>query len=191
MNNKKGFSIGEVLIAAFVLTVGIVGTLGLLVSSTNHCIDARKQVIASKLAEEGVEVLRNLRDSNMARETGDPFGYFPPSDANDCIIEAINYPNAAGAYNTSFFCGSSVTKDLFLNGPNTGIYLHDGSTQTSFKRVIMYDFSDDRNSVDVKSVVVWGGSFPTGDFGDLHANLSTLCNTASKCVYAEATLRKI
>jgi len=61
---KKGFSIGEVLIAAFILTVGVVSAVTLLTRSIVDTIDSRNLVIASQLAQEGTELVRNQRDNN-------------------------------------------------------------------------------------------------------------------------------
>ncbi len=218
LNNRKGFSIGEVLIAAFVLTVGIVGTLGLLVSSTNHCIDARKQVIASKLAEEGIEIVRNLRDTNIARSRTAFEYYFPIADNNSCIIDASSHPNIGSLEPPVGYCqcylpqgdclnfGDEIDhKTLYeiddINALWAGIYIHPlslitpSAVPTPFKRVIMYDYDGtDRNNssyVKVQSVVVWGESFPGTNFDDLHSHFSELCNTSSKCVYAETILRKM
>ena len=55
----------EMMIAAFVLTVGITGALNLIVSVMRNSMNTRNAVIASGLAQEGIELIRNIRDNNM------------------------------------------------------------------------------------------------------------------------------
>ena len=63
-NLLRGFTIIEVIMAIFVLVVGVVGIYSIaprIVSITS--INNRK-FIASQLAREGIEIVRNIRDSN-------------------------------------------------------------------------------------------------------------------------------
>lgn len=182
---KKGFSIGEVLMAAFVLTVGIVAVLTLLVSSINHLIDARKNIVAAKLAEEGVELVRNMRDSNIASGCSafDITGLcrqFPATDRNNCRIDYDEQ---------GLSCDSAQDKNLCMD--RSGRYYHEGSGPcrhgTDFHRIITIDYNPNNANTDkelvVTSIVSWNGSEPPTDIND--------CKTSSKCAYAQATLRDV
>lgn len=59
-----GFTLLESLIAIAIFTVGISAALSVIVSSLNVGARAKNQIIASNLAEEGIEVVRNIRDRN-------------------------------------------------------------------------------------------------------------------------------
>tara|TARA_Y100000310_G_C20560648_1_gene752873 strand:- start:357 stop:887 length:531 start_codon:yes stop_codon:yes gene_type:complete len=62
---KAGFTIIEVLFAIFVLTVGAVGAFALTSQVISISSAPSSQLVASYLAQEGIEVVRNIRDSNL------------------------------------------------------------------------------------------------------------------------------
>ncbi len=182
---KKGFSVGEVLIAAFVLTVGIVAVLTLLVSSINHLIDARKNIVAAKLAEEGIELVRNMRDNNAVTSGCSAFAntgsckQFPAINRNNCRID---YGEGG------LSCDSAQDKNLCMD--RWGRYYHDPGAcrhSTDFQRIIIIDYNPSNNHTDkelvVTSIVSWNGS-------ELPTNIND-CKTSSKCAYAQATLRDV
>ncbi|MDO8557933.1 MAG: prepilin-type N-terminal cleavage/methylation domain-containing protein [bacterium] len=75
---KNGFSLIETIIALFVLTVGATGAF-IVISKTIHISPAvRQEIIAANLAQEGIEVVRNIRDntllqiSDAIKQTGIP-----------------------------------------------------------------------------------------------------------------------
>ncbi|MCK4453842.1 prepilin-type N-terminal cleavage/methylation domain-containing protein [Candidatus Parcubacteria bacterium] len=61
---KKGFSLLEVLVAITVITVGLVGIVGLIVYNISISRVSSNKVIAVNLAQEGIEAVKNIRDSN-------------------------------------------------------------------------------------------------------------------------------
>ena len=63
---RKGFSIGEVLLAIFVLSIGMIATFSLFNAGIKNLQNERDLIVASLLAQEGVEVVRNIRDNNWA-----------------------------------------------------------------------------------------------------------------------------
>lgn len=62
--NRAGFSLTEVIIGIMILTVAIVAATSLLVGLINSNKDNMKTVQAYYLAQEGIEAVRNVRDSN-------------------------------------------------------------------------------------------------------------------------------
>lgn len=61
---SKGFTLVETLIAIMVLTLSIVGPFQIVQGVLNSAYNARDQLIATGLAQEGVEYVREVRDSN-------------------------------------------------------------------------------------------------------------------------------
>lgn len=61
---KKAFSIIEVLIGIFIFSMWLMSVYMLLQSSININLDNKNRIIASNLAREGIELVRNIRDSN-------------------------------------------------------------------------------------------------------------------------------
>jgi len=62
--NEKGFSLTEVMIAIMILTVAIISATSLLVGLISSNKNNVKTLQAYYLAQEGVEAVRNIRDTN-------------------------------------------------------------------------------------------------------------------------------
>lgn len=62
--NKSAFSIIEVLIGIFIFTMWMLSVYMLLQSSFNINEDNKNRIVAANLAREGIELVRNIRDSN-------------------------------------------------------------------------------------------------------------------------------
>ncbi|OHA66878.1 MAG: hypothetical protein A3C04_02450 [Candidatus Wildermuthbacteria bacterium RIFCSPHIGHO2_02_FULL_45_25] len=61
---RKGFTLIEVIVAVGIITVGVVGVLSLVNQSLSLSTDLRNRIVATYLAQEGVELVRNMRDYN-------------------------------------------------------------------------------------------------------------------------------
>ena len=62
--NNKGFTLVEVFVAITVLFVGVVGSFGVLPAMIKNQAMNSDVFLASQLANEGMELVRNLRDTN-------------------------------------------------------------------------------------------------------------------------------
>src|SRR3989344_1444893 len=78
--NVAGFSIGETLLAMFVLTMGILILVAYISRNIRIASDTQNIIIATELAQEGVELMRNVRDNHLAI-SGNGFdpSQFPPA----------------------------------------------------------------------------------------------------------------
>lgn len=185
--NKRGFSILELVIAMFVLTVGIVGALNLIVSTMNNSINTRKAVVAAGLAQEGVELARNIRDNNLllaksdiSRSREDFFkNGFSVGDGN-CIFNYDFDYNADYPFPTNCTNANVANRILYITG--AGFYTHDptGNTETVFRRYVRFEYDNDNTDtflnlppagVFVTSYVWWGGD----DDHPAQCRLSTNC----------------
>ncbi|MDD5213270.1 MAG: prepilin-type N-terminal cleavage/methylation domain-containing protein [Candidatus Gracilibacteria bacterium] len=63
-SKSSAFSIIEVLIGIFIFTMGLLSVYMLLQSSFNMNEDNKNRIVAANLAREGIELVRNIRDSN-------------------------------------------------------------------------------------------------------------------------------
>jgi len=174
-NVRNGFSIIEVIIAVFVIVVGLVAMMNLMANSLKHTIDSRNLIIASGLAQEGVELVKNIRDNSWLdppNET-DPFDDFPGNgnpDKNNCRID-YTYTDAKDAK-----CSSSVSHKKLKY--NAGFYEHANGTDTKFQRKLVFSYPVADKAI-VQSIVIW--SRADNDF-------PTPCATANKCVMVEDIL---
>ena len=68
----KGFTLIEIVVAIFLLTVGTMGAFSLIQQTIAFTSIASAQLAATYLAQEGIETIRNIRDSNfLANSTWD------------------------------------------------------------------------------------------------------------------------
>lgn len=66
-NNKKGFTLIEMLIAVLIFSVSLVTLMGISSKGLQTSKRAEKQVVADYLALEAIEVVHNLRDAALLR----------------------------------------------------------------------------------------------------------------------------
>lgn len=163
IRNKKGFSFLEVMITIAVLSAGILAALTLVANSIGNAMKARDSIIASSLAQEGVELVRNIRDNNYLTDPSDPF------------VDLIDGDNYSISYDTPLSSGVSYR----LNDVG-GFYSHSaGGTSTKFYRKIKIDTYDaDASEKMITGVVWWDGN----------ANDPADCVIAKKCVHVEDVL---
>ena len=60
---NKGFSLIEVITSIFILTVGVGGAFSLIYQTLSAVYSVRSELTDSFLAQEGIEVVKNLRDN--------------------------------------------------------------------------------------------------------------------------------
>lgn len=188
LKKMKGFLLADALIASFVLTTGLLAMTALISSSLRNSLDSRDAIVAVMLAQEGVELVRNIRDNNLA--VGDPaFKDFPSSvDKTSCTFD---YKNTATP-NTK--CTNSVGQlnKYYLVYDANGFYVHPSGagsiTKERYSRYlyIKYDdnATDDQKNATVRSFVYWG----TSSFSPVDTGSTSGCTLASKCVFTEINL---
>jgi len=72
LKNSRGFTLVETLVAIVIITVGLLGAIALIIYAISVASLVKGKLIASQLAQEGVEVVRNMRDNNwLAGKIGD------------------------------------------------------------------------------------------------------------------------
>src|SRR5579872_5742052 len=70
LNHQKGFTIIETLVAIAVLMIAIVGPLTIAEQALTQATFSKDQMIASYLAEDAMESIRNIRDNNLLTGNG-------------------------------------------------------------------------------------------------------------------------
>lgn len=161
--NLPAFSLIEVLMSAFILGVGLTAVIGLLSTGLHQSIESRSQLVSAFLSQEGVELVRNIRDDNWAKGKPSLTGI---DDGNNCRIDVTD---------VSLRCDGNY----LLRRTGSGYYNHFSGDATKFSRKITV--TGDSNQKLVTSYVVWGPDFPS--------SVST-CNTESKCAYTQIVLNK-
>ena len=145
---KNGFTLLEVIIAISVITIGILGLYALIpkvISISSANID---RFIASQLAREGIEIVRNIRDTNWLEGVGVSW--------NDGLTDCST--GCEADYNDE----SLVTyqdRYLYINGID-GFYKYISSPspadkRTKFKREII--IIPDTDVLNIKVEITWSG----------------------------------
>ena len=182
-SKKKGFSIAETLLASFVLIVGAISLVHLMSANISNTADNRNMIVASQLAQEGVELVRNARDNNAGQRYLDKKKNISPlrsifkgfSSCGGGIEYSSYYSSIAG-----LVCNLNL--NLMLNGDN--MYVSSADASSNLKRRIVLNSSGGTpiEYYDVVSLVTWGNT-------PVPNNISS-CKISNKCVYVKARLTR-
>jgi len=74
---QSGFSILEIVVAFSIITIGLVGVLSLTTQNIQVEYINKNNLIASQLAQEGLELIRNIRDNNWLSDNNWDYGIEP------------------------------------------------------------------------------------------------------------------
>lgn len=147
---NKGFTLIEVILAIFFITVGTAGVFSLLQRTFVLASVSADQLKAAYLAQEGVEIVRNIRDGNWLRQRGDPGILWDEGiDAGD---KEADYQDSS----LSNYAGN------FLNIDSGNFYSYSAGAPTKFKRKIT--ISKSANLINVLVAVSWGERGRTHQF---------------------------
>jgi len=137
--NKKAFTLLEVIIVIYIFSMGILGLSTLVIKNIQLENMNKNGLIASQLAQEGLELVRNKRDSNWL--TG--------ADWDNGLIGDGTY----GIDVTNDIINFSSIDEAVLKINTEGVYnLSDGS-DTKFKRLITA--SNNGDNINVSCLVQW------------------------------------
>lgn len=146
-----GFTLIELIITIGVLTIGILGSFSLAIANSNNNKANKDRVIAGNLAREGLELVRNIRDSNWLRldsniscDGGATICSFDSRSLEDrfILVDYNNYSEGVSicaAYSSLEECLNNCRNDnsclLYIDGQT--FYSHDNSgISTNFYRVV-------------------------------------------------------
>lgn len=153
-NTEYGFTLVEAIVAIAVISIGFVGSLVLLSRSSSLANSLKDRVVAAHLAEEGVEIVINIRDTNWLKGLGWRTG-LPDTGPN---FGAVDYDGTAVDMSDT----SESRKCLNWDG---NFYRHAVapaySCNTSFKRQMKLATLNENiggqivSYLEVKSIVEW------------------------------------
>lgn len=159
--NNSGISILEVIVAILIITMGMVGVLSLVIQNVQAQYINRNILIASGLAQEGLELVRNIRDLNWLTAGSDPINDWKRKIVGDGTY-AIDY-HGWSSINTSVNSINDASARLYINN-STGLYTHiaAGATATGFYRLITV--IDNTNYLDIKCTIRWQNGTQNHDY---------------------------
>ncbi len=135
---KKAFSLIETLIAIAVLMIAVAGPLTIANRALNAALYSRNQATASYLAQETMEIMKNIRDNTVrTTEPTDPenLAWWLPTDLLQCITSYcdIYYTQNIDQFQSNTNCGNDLCQ-LYLS--ENGGYTSDetNGSASNFKR---------------------------------------------------------
>jgi hypothetical protein len=107
--NKKyqlGQTLIETVVAVFILVMGIVAALGLAIYALNASSNVSKQIIGIGLAREGIEAVKNMRDTNWLKSSVSTncYNYSSGSNNASCYDKWLGDSGCGGTGNDKGFC---------------------------------------------------------------------------------------
>lgn len=143
----------EVMGAIFIITVGIVGVANMLPSFISMATANSSQLVASYLAQEGVEIIRNIRDGNWLEQDAWDEGLTGCPSPAGCEVDHT----VLGMENPTL--STYQDRYLYVDGTNN-LYRYIGSpgpsdSRTKFKRRITIASGGGGTFLDVSVDVFW------------------------------------
>ena len=138
---NKGFTVLELLAAILVITIGVLTAYSVTQRIFIQTIDSANRIHAVYLAKEGVEIVRNIRDTN----------WIEWSPGWDDGLGAGNWEADYDDSNLTACSGACTFSNLrFLNIDGNGFYSYSAGTATRFKRRIGISIAVDKIEVEVE-----------------------------------------
>lgn len=129
IKDNRGFSFIELLAVMFIVNVGLVALISMSLQAIQTERFNRNVLIAAQLAQEGIELVRNVRDNDWQNGVVPNTIFDAPIDG----VYAIDYTLGSAAVLAGGLADNN--SKLYLDG--RGYYSHDSTgTSTKFRRAI-------------------------------------------------------
>lgn len=150
---RRGFSLLETTIAIAILVSAIIGPMELASKSIRSASLAKHNILVSNLAQEGVELVKNIRLNNRIQGRSWTYGLNSCGSLNGCFIDAKDLDVRGCSANCQF-----LKFDDFLD-----LYNYDSGSDTIFRRIITTS-SITGEEIKVRSSVRWSDKFGNHNF---------------------------
>lgn len=145
--NQNGFTILEMIVVIFIISLAMIGVMSLVGQNIQAQYINKNDLIASQLAQEGLEIVRSVRDSNWKNNY--------PWDTN---LDNGSYVwDYRGAIDMSNRLITDPQAKLYLRtgAPDNGFYWSGGSgIATNFSRIVTINNKTSTSTV-VSCLVQW------------------------------------
>ena len=162
----KGFTLVETLVAISIFTLSILALLVVLTQGISNTTYAKSKIVASYLAQEGIEYIRNMRDTFVLYGATSQAGWDAfnnklascSSTGNGCFFNAdnLNYSDSTQPMSDIILtaCSSSLCSNgaLFYDS-TTGEYGFSGVASGYTRKITMSQVSADETKI--LSTVYW------------------------------------
>ena len=143
---ESGFTLIEVILVLMMTAIVFVGIFALYANTIKNDVESRYEIIASNLAQEAVEIVRNVRDESVLN------GGSNDGDIDDDLTVSPCIPYVDNVTGSS--CNSSRSRHIELNN---GLYRNALSdlTDPTFERYCDINIEDPQAKIIVECKVEW------------------------------------
>lgn len=142
---QKGFTLVEIIVGLSIVSIGVLGVFSMVSRFSDYSKVIRDSFVASYLAQEGVEIVKNIRDSNKLKN------------------DEVNYPWNLGLTQCSNGCEGSYDSNkldvFFEDGRNLYLsdngYKYNDGTKTYYRRRITIGAGENDDEMVVRVDVYW------------------------------------
>ncbi|HEX3099355.1 MAG TPA: type II secretion system protein [Patescibacteria group bacterium] len=129
---QQGQTLIETIVACFILVMGITAALGLANYSLGATNGIKQQIVAMGLAREGIEAVKNVRDTNWLKDTlsTDCYNFSTGNSDGLCYKQWMNGGGGnitVGTYSLRFGEGTTSSWSLSSTGTDYGLNTTSGS----------------------------------------------------------------
>jgi len=151
---SKGFTLVETLVAISIFTVSLLGMMSVLGSSIANTSYAKQKMLATYLAQEGIEYVRNMRDTYILYPANG--GWSGGNSFQSKLISCKDGNNNACGVNSSVLttnsqfiiqCGSGTQCNLNVNTNGSYSINHSSGTDSGFVRKVWMTGADGLSTV--------------------------------------------
>lgn len=165
LKNQSGFSFIEITFSIAIFSIGILGVFAAILQSIQVQTVNRGYLVASMLAQEGIEIVRNQRDANWLNfEGGSPHPWDEFITDGGSLTFTVDHDQTV-AYNYGCNDVADNCAVLYLeNGANLYTTEAAGNTATPYHRLITVNEDASGNFFTVTCTVEWSERNRTHDY---------------------------
>lgn len=128
----KGFTLIELMIATTLMAAGVIAIYALIPHGIKASVVNTDKYLATQMAREGIEIVRNIRDTNWLEQMESPTAVWDEGLTNCAAGCEVDYttPTVQDPVLTAYGAGR------YLKVDSSGLYNYADGTDTKFKRKV-------------------------------------------------------
>lgn len=153
-SRHRGFTLIETLFAILIFSAALISLLSISSKGISATNEVKNETVAYYLAQEGLEVVRNIRDNNFLFIQSGGTGTWTDGFLNnpDCSTTACHVVYASGSVPTLAQNSGQLSNEIYLNA---GQYADTGTDDTGFSRDITVQAGAGQDEYIITSIVSW------------------------------------
>jgi hypothetical protein len=137
-------------VAIFVMIVGILGLFELINQTYSYTSVNSTNLMAAYLGKEGIEIVKNIRDSNFLKIQDGQAANWDDGLANCLHGCEVDYTTTSDTMRYNVEDG-----DFLLWDPDLGLWNYHSGTPGPYKRIITVTYGPDVGEINVKVEITW------------------------------------